>query len=147
MCTVYCSLVEDYCSVPAQHSPPGKGRVGGYVPRSQRYNHLLDSAYDDIRKTSSTAVDGRGLAAARSPNLLLQPDSCTDDQPTPAVSDDDEEEQAFMQVLPPSIEFPFAYTTKPMVNILAKKSKVQGSKRGTKNFLSFATLATKTRQN
>ena len=23
----------------------------GYVPRSQRYNHLLDSAYDDIRKT------------------------------------------------------------------------------------------------
>ena len=53
----------------------------GYVPRSQRYNHLLDSAYDDIRKTCR---DDFVEEVPASPNLHQEP-------PTPAVSDEDRE--------------------------------------------------------
>ena len=53
----------------------------GYVPRSQRYNHLLDSAYDDIRKTCR---DDLVEEASPSPNIH-------EEQPTPAVSDEDRE--------------------------------------------------------
>ena len=74
----------------------GGGR-GDYVPRAQRYNHLLDSAYDDIRKTAAETADAiEGSRKGASQNFL-QPEE--EEQPTPAVSDiDDDDEQAFMQV-------------------------------------------------
>lgn len=70
-------IVDKFCR-PSQDT---KTMSDGYVPRSQRYNHLLDSAYDDIRKTCR---DDFVEEVPASPNLHQEP-------PTPAVSDEDRE--------------------------------------------------------